>query len=164
MRPAEGTVCPQPPGTVVVRLRREESQLKIDDVLELAVGRGLRRLRMDGDGIESLMREVGGQVGKEGLSAAQRRDGLAAVEHDRAQKTEIGRWQRSTIDRYDGRSTARIRHHGAAVRVVDDGDGELRVGRWRHENANEAVLEEQAVVGRITQAAVRTVRPVHGGE
>ena len=90
--------------------------------------------------------------------------GFATVEHDGAEETQIGGGQRAAVDGNGLLAGGGVGDDGAAVRVVNGFDGELRVRRHREEDANHAALEEQAVVGGIAGGAGGAVRAIDGGE
>jgi len=116
-------------------------------------------------GVDGLLHQVGGEVGDEGGFAVEWiGDGFAAVEHHGAQKAEIRGGQRAAVDGNGLLASGGVGDDGAAVRIANSFDGELRGARNFEEDANQAALEEQAVVGRIAGRAGGTVRAVDGGE
>jgi hypothetical protein len=158
-------VCDEQAGSKIGELGAEKTEFEIHDFLLLLYGGRLRSLRVSVGGVDGLLHQVGGEIGHEGGFAVQWiGDGFAAVEHHGAQKAEIRGGQRAAVDGNGLLAGGGIGDDGAAVGVANSFDGELRGARNFEEDANHAVLEEQAVVGGIAGGAGGAVRAVDGGE
>ena len=115
---------------------------------------------MDGDGVGRLLRKIGCKIGGEARAHVEGQLGFAAVEHDGAQKAQIGRGQRPSIHRYDGPPVGRVDGDGTAVGITDHRNAELRADRRFQEYANQSVLQQQAMVCRAVLPRIRAVGAV----
>lgn len=160
---AAGAIACEQACSIVVDLSRVQAKFKIDDGGLLIEGRG-GALGMSNRGTNGLMHEVGDEIGAKGLGVIERLYGFAAVEHDGAEKTEVGGGERAAVNG-DSLCTGRgIGNDGTAVGVVDGTDGELSVAGKGEEDPDEAAFQKQAVVGRISGSGVGTVGTVNGSE
>ena len=151
-------------GGVVVNLSGVEAEFEIDDG-GLLIDGGRGALGVSDRSADRLVHEVGDEIGAEGCGVVERLDSFAAVKHDGTEEAEVGGGKRTAVNGNGWQAGSGIGDYGATVRIVDGADGELG-GAWESDaDADEAALQQEAMVGGISgRRDVRAICAVNGGE